>query len=571
MSNTTANKKTGSQIFFSIFSDDPFERFVAFLIALAMLLAAVVGFLQADAGARADRYNRNAQQFAVQAMGRQISGATQVAYAWSDAYQAWDELNTLALAATGSEDDAAARYKAVRDRVAKLSPLLTTPYFDPTGQDVPDIAGYEADIYLVETTALTERYTAAAELDDAWGGKANAYVAHLTLLAVTLFLFGLSITVEGWIRWFLLGTGLFITAITFIWMLAVIIWPVPNLSDQAIVAYARGVGLVHRGDMEEAIVAFDQALAEAPDYANVFYERGNAQYYLSNYEAAAADYEAAQTAGRDDVNVAWNLGWLYYLLGRFDAAAQMDRHALELDPDRLWIRFNLSLALLAAGQIEAAQTEYTSAMDAAKQQVKEAREMGLEPSSSLWWYLDAAARDIDSLIDRLNNQPKFWTEAPSPETIDNPEQVKTTAQEWRKQLKDLTVALEYTGEPPSGLVTAQISPFQFGQATYDDEGNFLDYNLAETFPPGTDEVLILYDYEGMQDGQDIIWKVYRDGEEDPSLRVVEEWLLGEAGGAEKAISYAYSRVFIFWSGEYTVEMYVNSRLMQTGHFIIAQE
>lgn len=553
----------------AIFTGEPFERVVAILIALVTLLAAIVGFLQADAGSRADQAGRDAQRNAIQAMGHQVSGATQVAYDWSDAYQTWYTLDTLALSADNTGDDAAAeRYRALSRRVTRLSPLLAAPYFDPASGNAPDIAGYEADVYLVKATAQAERYLASAALDNAWSDKANTYVTHLTLLAVTLFLFGLSVTMTGRTRWLFLGAGLLITAVTMVWLVIVLLTPVPRLAQTAIDAFARGVGLAHRGDVEGAVAAYDQALAAAPTYANALYERGNALYELGDFEAAARDFEAAQAAGRDDINVAWNLGWTYYLLGDFDQAVSVDRHAVELDPTQIGVRFNLALALLAAGQIDAARAEYANALAEAQRQVVEARAARQEPPSSLWLYMEAGARDLDSLIDTLNGRSYAWTEAPAAERVAEPGPVEAAAQSLAKQLRDLTVALEIKGQPPTGLVTARVSPFEFGQAVYDDNGDFVNYEVSESFAFGIDEVLVLFDYEGMVEGQEVLWKVYWNAVEDPSYRLVEEWALGEAGSAEKPLSYAYSNVFTFSPGDYVVEMYVDSHLVQRGGFAI---
>ena len=83
--------------------------------------------------------------------------------------------------------------------------------------------------------------------------------------------------------------------------------------------------------------------------------------------------------------------------------------------------------------------------------------------------------------------------------------------------------------------------------------------------------MIVFDYEGMQDGQETVWKVYYNGEEDISWRTVEEWSLGAAGAAEFPLSYAYSNVYTLASGEYLVEMYVDSHLAQDGYFVIDEE
>jgi len=64
----------------------------------------------------------------------------------------------------------------------------------------------------------------------------------------------------------------------------------------------------------------------------------------------------------------------------------------------------------------------------------------------------------------------------------------------------------------------------------------------------------------------VLWKLYRDGWEDPSWRLLEDWSLGEMGSAE--MPFAYSNLYFFSTGEYAIEMYVDSQLMQRGEFTI---
>ena len=279
-----------------------------------------------------------------------------------------------------------------------------------------------------------------------------------------------------------------------------------------------------------------------------------------------------ELAGRDDASVAWNLAWLYYLEGRFDESVQANRHTIEKDPTLLEARFDLALALLVSGQIDVAKAEYAQTLALAAEQVAKAKAAGQEPPASLWWSFDEAAASLDGLLDRFEGfEDSWWSETPPLEKISNPEAVQAATEEIIAQIKSTSVALEYTGQPPAGTLTAQISPFTFAEAEYDEAGNFLDYIPANSFPAGTDEVLIVFDYEGMQDGQEIVWKVYYDGEEDISWRTVEEWSLGAAGEAEFPLSYAYSNVYSLASGEYLIEMYIDSHLAQREYFVIDEE
>lgn len=264
--------------FFAWLEDEEhFKQAAAVLIALVTLLAAVVALAQNDASARDDRANRLAQQAAIQRVGQNVSGETQVNYAQDTAYRAWDELNTLALTAqTNSEEPVERRYRAVQQKIAGLTPYLAAPYFDPQTEQPPDTAKYEADTYLVQATALNERFEARFDTKLAWDEKANTYILHITILAVALFLFGLATTVSSRVRFIFVGTGLLITLITIGWVLIIFFKPVPNLADTAIDAYARGVGLAHQNKYDEALSAYNEALAIAPNYANALNDRGTA-------------------------------------------------------------------------------------------------------------------------------------------------------------------------------------------------------------------------------------------------------------------------------------------------------
>ena len=533
------------------FDDERFKRIVAVLIALLTVLAALIALLQSDASARDDRANRDTKRYATEAMGRKVSGDARVNFDYNSAYQAWYELDTLATSATNrGDDEAAQRYTTQRDEMTSLSPLLAPQYFDPaTGQ--PNVSRYEADVYLVEITALNEKFLAASVVKDGWDTKANAYVFHLTLLAVAFFLFGLSITIANSItRWIFAGVGA-VAAVVVISMAAnTWLQPVFDLreSGDTINAYANGVGLAHQDRWPEATVAFDQAIQGAPTYTNALVARAQAQGQQGNHEQAIADYERARAAGNESASVAGELAWAYYLQNRFDDATAMNRTALVASPDELWIQFDLGLGLLASGQVDMAKTEYTRGMEFATKQVADARAAGGEVPSFLWWSLDDAALQIDTLMAQADG-----TAASSQATASG---------ELMQQLKSLAVGLENNGKPPEGAIAGTISPFEFSTPATNDVG--------DTFPGGTDEVLVTFDYDAMQDGQEVFYKVYIDGEEDPSWRLIGPWDLGASGTAEKPLSLTYSDVFVLNPGEYTVEMYVDSHLAQRGSFTIEE-
>jgi tetratricopeptide (TPR) repeat protein len=553
-------------------SEDRFKKLIAVLTALITVLIAIVSFLQSDAGSRDDAANRDTKRYTLEAFGKQVSGDSRVNFDYNTAYQAYYELDLLTQAALAVDDQAAAsRYAALRDNITTLSPMLAPPYFDE-GTGELNIDKYEAETYLVEITALQERFAAASVVKDAWDSKSNTYIVHLTLLAVALFLFGLSTTISGAsTRWIFAGVGIVVAIVASVWAGVVFAQPVIDLRQcraadgtPSIDAFAQGVGLAYQNDFQGALGAYDKALECEPNYVNALVERGNANISLGNYEQAATDYERARVAGDNTASVAGDLAWTYYLLGRHDDAIAMNRTALEINPGELWVRYDLGLSLLAKGNIDGARAEYQNGMDLTSRLVSEARTAGKEPPSFLWAWLEDAALSLDDLVYTVETgEGPPAANSIAPTAVD-------AASDLSTQLKSLSVALEFTGQPPAAPLTATVSPFDFAESIYDEEGNFVDYVLADTFAYGAYEVAVLFDYEGMQDGQDVLFKVYIDGIEDPSWRVLDSWDLGASGSAEKLISFADSNTAVLAPGTYTVEMYVDSNLAQSGNFVVEE-
>ena len=324
-------------------SDDRFEKFVSVLIASVTILAAITAFLQTYASTEAGKANRRAQEYSIESTTRRLSGAVRFSYDWQGAFQTWREVDLQITAAEQDGDTVAAeRYRRLRDHLTVVSPMLQPPYFDGYW---PDSYKYESDLYLVEATRASEHFAAQAALGNGWDDIASAFVIQLTLLAVALSLYGLSTTMGGWIKWMFVVVGSGLVGLCLLWLAISLIWPLPELPDAAIDAYAEGVGLAYQARDEEAIAQFDQALAASPTYANAYTARGESYYYLGNYEQAIADYLAAQENGKDDTNVGWNLGWTYYLVGRYDDAIQMDQRVLGMEPTLVGVRMNLALVL----------------------------------------------------------------------------------------------------------------------------------------------------------------------------------------------------------------------------------
>ncbi|MFQ3566214.1 MAG: tetratricopeptide repeat protein [Aggregatilineales bacterium] len=111
----------------------------------------------------------------------------------------------------------------------------------------------------------------------------------------------------------------------------------------------KGYSLTELGKLDEALIAYDRALALQPDYAWVWARKGRALRLLERYEEALACYEQALSL---QPSYAW--GWkgkgiVLERIGRQEEALACYRRATELDPNDVWNWYNQADALFKLG------------------------------------------------------------------------------------------------------------------------------------------------------------------------------------------------------------------------------
>jgi tetratricopeptide (TPR) repeat protein len=553
-------------------SDKRFDNLVTILIASVAVLVAVIAFFQNLASNESDQARRRAQQNSIDATRQEIVGAIQFSYEWQGAYQTWKELYWQSISAEQNGDDAVAeQYRAVQERIVAISEMLGNEIYFDAESGYPNTSLYTSDKYVVKATTLYETYLAESELGNVTDGIANNMIVQITLLTVTLSLYGLSLALTGRVRWLFVIVGSGIVGVCVIWF-AVSLYQYttrPVVNHAAIQAYAEGVGLSNQARDEEAMQKFNQALAQKPDYAKAYYERAYLYYYAGDYSTAIADFERARNNGLDDISTNWNLGWTYYLNGQYQEAIEVNEHILQNHPEVLGMRMNQGLTYLAMGDLARAQEQYDMLMQEAERQISQARSNQMEPPASLWLYMDYGALDLQSLINTLESNTKFWTQAPPKDLIAGDHAtIRDFAYAQMIRLKEATTALEFTGRLPSGETSAQVGEFLFGHVTeYDDEGFIVSFEPAinSTLPYGSETVS--FDVEFTYSGpatQQYIWKVYIDGVEDLNLRRVIEQDLSEGSVWYTNFGFDYTNVFILSAGEYQLELYIDNQLVQSG-------
>lgn len=552
-----------------------FEKMVTVMIASVAIWVAITAYFQNYAANLSEQARRRAQEYAIASTKAEVNGAIQYSYQWQGAFQTWRELSWQITAAEQNGDSAAVdRYAQLQARIAGLSPLLAPEYFDPS-LGWPDTFKYEADTYLVESTRLTETYLAESELGNATNNTADSLIVQITLLTVTLSLYGLSMALSGRVRWLFIIVGSGIVGFCGLWLSWSMIELLarPEVNPTAINAYADGVGLAHQGKYDEAIAKFDFAITENPYYAKAYYQRGFAHYYKNDLATAIADFESARYEGLEDTSTNWNLGWAYYLSGQFPEAIEANDRILGEDPTVLGMRMNQAISYLAMGDLDNAQKQYDLLIQEAERQVNEAHQADLEPSAALWFFMDAGTLDLQNLIDQLDDNPKEWTQAPPADKVRGDHNaIRDFAYEQMIRLKEATVALEYTGQLPEVQTTILVESFNIGRITETDAQGFITgFEIAPNaaFPFGTESVTVEFTYSGTPPSR-MVWKVYLNGTEDQSLRVVSTDDISMSSTWYRTFGYNYTNVFILSAGEYVVEMYADSKLVQRDAFLIEE-
>jgi tetratricopeptide (TPR) repeat protein len=116
--------------------------------------------------------------------------------------------------------------------------------------------------------------------------------------------------------------------------------------------------LIHRGQLDDAIVAYRRVIELHPDSSTSHYGLGIVLAQKGQSEEAIAAYRAAIAHRPDFWQAYHNLALALTKTGQFDDAIVAYRKVLELDPNNVNGHFGLGIALAQKGQIEDAIAAY---------------------------------------------------------------------------------------------------------------------------------------------------------------------------------------------------------------------
>jgi hypothetical protein len=209
---------------------DRFRKLVLVRTLINTIFAATLSGLQVDANIRANNANRDSQYYALLASNELVRLGGQSAYdlelfanTVKDTQQSLVmEFTALELEKDGKKDSAARLRsqsdisKARSEKGVALSLLYSDPRYAPKEPDgMPDFQAYLAD-QSKSPNDLVAKQNAASDAYHKWSGKADAYVAILTVLAIAFFLLGLAQSSVR-MRLFFAGSAVVIMALGALW------------------------------------------------------------------------------------------------------------------------------------------------------------------------------------------------------------------------------------------------------------------------------------------------------------------------------------------------------------------
>ena len=127
--------------------------------------------------------------------------------------------------------------------------------------------------------------------------------------------------------------------------------------------YRQGNRYYFSGEYENAILSYEKAIKQKPDYAEAYNNRGVTYGKLGESEKAIVDFSKAMELKPDDVEAYNNRGNVYGSMGESEKAIADHNKAIELKPDCAKAYNNRGNVYGSMGESEKAIADYSKAME----------------------------------------------------------------------------------------------------------------------------------------------------------------------------------------------------------------
>jgi tetratricopeptide (TPR) repeat protein len=411
---------------------DRLPPIVAIIIAFTTLVAAVAGFFETNTAGRAAEWRLDAERLSLQALASGQS-AQQSAQVELETFERWVEESTQAgnaLVASlyaGSGTPAAnalsleeQRWQAIADSTLKLTDI------DPQGEYGPEQDPTFPERYLASASQESLRLTALADAADEQANgidrQVATYTAVLAMLAVSLYLFGLTLAVSGSsLRVGFLTVGVVLLTVSSTWLVQTAAAPASATSDEAAAEYAQArVASMTAHDTagyQAAEAHYDRAIALRPTFARAYAERAGVIFNAASpqrsgfvslappeaLERARADLQHALALGLENAQTLGDLAFYGFAEGvqghdiaLLNESADYTRRAIALDPGEPIYRYNLAVTLVAAGRFDEARAAYQDAVARTIYTDDALTKLRQEPSVEEAW-LAGALTDLETV------------------------------------------------------------------------------------------------------------------------------------------------------------------------------
>ncbi len=360
-----------------------FRRRIAVAVVLVTLLGAVLAYFQAVESNREENAARDAAIFAVEGLGAQVDASTGFR-ADNRVFIERELLRAREALAANRADQAQAgeagallatveRLAGMQAAIAGLSPLTAAEVTSTAEEIAASDEQFAALGQQRDQDGLRQRVRAEQANDH--GRKADTYVAVITVLAVALFLLGLSLTVLGRSRALLALPGVVIALVCAAWSVTIALDDVSVPSEAAIRRTAEAGRALVAGRPEDAIAILDEVIADEPDFAAARARRGEAHFLAGSPQAdrtgfisvtdpealerAVEDLEAAVANGGDsDLTTLADLGFFTFLQGDFERSVDLTQQAVDQNDQLAAVFYNLGVSFVGLGDERQAAVAY---------------------------------------------------------------------------------------------------------------------------------------------------------------------------------------------------------------------